>query len=191
MAVDTETLDALAATPVREVIPAEAFMPIITSTPFIPSRSMLNLRDVGAVPGSAVPAGRAYRCGTLEYAAKDPEALAWLAANVRKVFDLRKAGSERDGSLDPVLPGVENVWLPGAGSYPTPNIDDFAKEDGVPAWRTQYLNVALIYRPMFKAVLDHIRDRPREPFLFHCTGNVLLLSPARMYRNVSLSRVCD
>lgn len=172
MAADAATLDALAATPVREVIAPETFMPIITSSPFIPSRSMLNLRDVGAVPGSSVPAGRFYRCGTLEYASKDPEALAWLAANVRKVFDLRKSGSERDGSLDPVLPGVENVWLPGAGSYPTPNLEDFAKDGGVPAWKTQYLNVALIYRPMLKAVVEHIRDRPREPILFHCTGEL-------------------
>jgi hypothetical protein len=170
MATDATKLDTLAATPVREVIPPETFLPIITTSPFVASRSMLNLRDVGAVPGSAVPAGRIYRCGTLEYASKDPEALAWLAANVRKVFDLRREGSERQGSLDPVLPGVENVWLPGSGSYPTPNIVDFAKDGAVSAWKSQYLNVALIYAPTFKAVLEHIRDRPREPFLFHCTG---------------------
>lgn len=163
-------LDALAATDVRTVIPPEQFLPVLTSAPFIPSRSMLNLRDAGAVPGSAIPAGRVYRCGTLEYAAKDPEALAWLAGNVRHIYDLRKEGAERDGSLDPSVPGVDNVWLPARGEYPTPSLADFAANEGIDAWKAQYLNVALAYSPTFKVVLEHVRDKPREPMLFHCSG---------------------
>lgn len=170
MPLDTAAIDALAATDVRTVITPEQFMPVLTAAPFIPSRSLLNLRDSGTVPGSAIPPGRVYRCGTLEYAAKDPEALAWLAGHVRHVYDLRREGAERDGSLDPAIPGVENVWLPSHGSYPTPTLDDFATNEGIGAWKIQYLSVALAYSPTFKAVLEHVRDKPREPMLFHCSG---------------------
>lgn len=172
MPLDTAAVDALAATDVRTVIPPEQFLPVLTSAPFIASRSLLNLRDAGAVPGSAIPAGRAYRCGTLEYAARDPEALAWLAAHVRHVYDLRREGAERDGAPDPTIPGVENVWRPARGEYATPTLADFAAAEGVAAWRKQYLNVALAYAPTFAAVLEHVRDRPREPMLFHCSGKL-------------------
>lgn len=172
MTLSTTELDALVSIEARQTIPAESFIPVLSNPPFVPSRSLFNIRDIGAVPGSAVPAGRMYRCGALDYASKDPEAQAWLAANVRRIFDLRKSGPERDLAPDPVIPGVENVWLPGDGTYPTPDLADFAKNGGRDAWKVQYLNVARIYQPMFRAVLHHIRDRPTEPFLFHCTGKV-------------------
>ncbi|KAF7546935.1 hypothetical protein G7046_g9160 [Stylonectria norvegica] len=38
------------------------------------------------------------------------------------------------------------------------------------AWRRQYLIVANVYKPTIRAVLEHVRDRPTEPFLFHCTA---------------------
>jgi hypothetical protein len=30
--------------------------------------------------------------------------------------------------------------------------------------------VIAAYKPSIRAVLEHVRDRPNEPFLFHCTG---------------------
>lgn len=164
-------LDALLRTDVRNAIPADALLPILSAPPFIPTRSLINARDVGAVPGSAVPAGRAYRCGALDLAAQDPAALQWLGANVRRIFDLRQP-VERARAPDPEIPGVENVWFDGDGAYPTPSLKEFAKGNGSEAWRGQYLNVALTYRPTYRAVLEHIRDRPTEPFLFHCTGKM-------------------
>lgn len=169
MPVDIENLDALAAIDFRKTIPAEQLMPVITSAPFIPSRSLLNLRDAGAVPGSAIPKGRFFRSGTLEYAVHDPEALAWLAGHVRHIYDLRKEGSER-AAEDPTVEGVENVWLPSRGTYPTPPLADFAHNEGIDAWKEQYMNVAVAYSPTFKVVLEQIRDKPREPMLFHCSG---------------------
>ncbi|UNI20673.1 hypothetical protein JDV02_006741 [Purpureocillium takamizusanense] len=168
----TAELDALAATDVREPIPAAALAPALTSPPFIPTRSLINLRDVGAVPGSAVPAGRFYRSGAMDAAAADPDALAWLAANVRRVFDMRLA-RERARAPDPAVPGVDNVWYDdsdGGGGYPDPVLADFAVDGGRPAWRAQYLAVAHNYRPVIRAVLEHVRDRPEEPVLFHCTA---------------------
>ena len=161
---------ALATTDVRAALSPESLLPVLSSSPFIPTRSLINVRDAGAVPGSARPAGRVYRCGALDIAAKDPDAVAWLSANVTKVFDLRKA-PERARAPDPVIPGVHNVWFETVGDYPTPDLAKFAVDDGKPAWATQLLTVALMYKPTIRAILEHVRDNPKEPFLFHCTGS--------------------
>ncbi|POR33639.1 Tyrosine-protein phosphatase [Tolypocladium paradoxum] len=169
MPLSTAELDALAATDVRKALAPDVLLAALASPPFIPTRSLINLRDAGAVPGSALPARRFYRSGALDGAATDPEALAWMAAHVRRVFDLRLA-SERERAPDPVVPGVENVWLHGQEGYPTPDLGDFAVDGGRAAWRRQYVSVARCYRPVIRALLELVRDRPTEPLLFHCTA---------------------
>lgn len=169
MAPSRSELEALAATDVRNRIPGEALLPALASSPFIPSRSLVNLRDAGAVPGSALPTGLVFRCGTLEYAARDPDATAWLGGHVGRIFDLRKAGERADGP-DPVIAGVENIWFAPEGEYEAPRLEDFAGGEGEQAWRRQYMAIARLYRPTVRAILEHVRDRPSEPFLFHCTG---------------------
>lgn len=176
MTLSTAELDAIAATDVRERLAPEVLFPALTSPPFIPTKSLFNLRDVGAVPGSALTETRFYRSGFLEVASKDPEAMAWLASHVRRVFDLRLA-DERERSPDPVIPGVENVWLDAEEGYNLPPLEEFAVEGGAPAWKKEYMNCALAYRPTIKALLEHIRDRPTEPILFHCTGKQPLPDP--------------
>lgn len=163
-------INALAATAARNAIAPDQYLPIVTAPPFIPSRALFNIRDIGQVSGSGVPAGLAYRCGALDHVAKDPDAVAWMTSHVKKVFDLRKAGAERETAPDPELEGVENIWLPPSGVYPTPKLEDFVVNNGIDAWKVQYMVVARMYAPTFKAVLDHIRDQPTVPFLFHCTG---------------------
>lgn len=170
MALSAAELDALAATDVREPIAADVLVPALSSPPFIPSRSLLNFRDVGAVHGSALPRGRFYRSGVLAAAADDAEALGWIAGNVRQIFDLLRA-AERESAPDPDVPGVENVWLDGHEAYPKPDLGDFAVDGGKAAWRKQYMNVVLVYRPVMCALLQHMRDRPTEPILFHCIGS--------------------
>ncbi|CAM1500890.1 Fc.00g100520.m01.CDS01 [Cosmosporella sp. VM-42] len=169
MATSRSDLESLSATDVRDPIPMETLGPILTSTPFIPTRSLINIRDVGAVPGSALPTGRIFRCGTLEMAAKDPDAQAWLAANIKRVFDLRKE-VERVHSPSPDIPGVLNIWFDQEGTYPAPKLEDFANGEGDSAWKVQYMAVANVYKPTIRAVLEQVRDRPTEPFLFHCTA---------------------
>ena len=160
---------ALASSDIRDAIPQETLLPILSATPFITSRSLINIRDVGAVPGSALPPGLIYRCGALDLAAKDPEAVQWLSGHVKKVFDLRK-GPERAVAPDPEIPGVENVWFETEGQYPTPDLAKFAA-DSKAAWATQLANAAEMYKPTIRAVLEHVRDSPKVPFLFHCTGS--------------------
>jgi hypothetical protein len=88
---------------------------------------------------------------------------------VRRIFDLRIA-AERESAPDPVIPGVENVWLPVEEGYPMPPLDEFAVDGGDAAWKKEYMNCALAYRPVIRKILEHVRDTPTEPVLFHCTG---------------------
>ncbi|KAF4984621.1 hypothetical protein FZEAL_233 [Fusarium zealandicum] len=105
----------------------------------------------------------------LDAAAADPDALAWLAANVKTVFDLRSE-HERAAYPSPDVPGVEFVYFEREATYPSPDPADFAVDDGSTAWRGQLLAVAAAYKPTIRAVLQHVRDKPQEPFLFHCTA---------------------
>ncbi|KAH6899967.1 protein-tyrosine phosphatase-like protein [Thelonectria olida] len=162
-------LEALNAIDISYPIPEPDLSAALSSPPFIPSRSLINIRDLGAVPGSALPARRFFRCGNLSNVAADPDAVAWLSANVKRIFDLRKP-DERAKSPSPDIPGVENVWFDQQGAYPNPSLDEFAVGDGRGEWGKQYLIVLDMYAPTIRAVLEHVRDRPSEPFLFHCTA---------------------
>ncbi|KAH7148739.1 protein-tyrosine phosphatase-like protein [Dactylonectria macrodidyma] len=169
MALSISELEALSYLHVRDPIPADMLQRAITSPPFIPSQSLINIRDLGAVPGSRLAKGRFYRSGTLDEVSQDPEAIAWLATHVKRIFDLRR-GPERGRNPSPVIPGVENVWHDLAGRYSTPPLEEFAVGEGDAAWRHQYLAVTSVYKPTIRAVLENVRDRPTEPFLFHCTA---------------------
>ncbi|KAK7424386.1 hypothetical protein QQZ08_008644 [Neonectria magnoliae] len=169
MPLSRSELEALASTHVSKPIPPDVLRRALASPPFIPTRSLLNIRDLGAVPGSALPRARFYRSGALDHAAADPEAVAWLAAHVRRVFDLRKP-HEREADPSPDVPGVETVWFDLIGPHPPPPLDEFVAGGGSDAWRRQYLLVLRVYKPILRAVLEHVRDRPGEPFLFHCTA---------------------
>lgn len=171
MAVSRDQLEALSKTDVAEPIPQETLLPVLTSPPFIPTQSMINLRDPGLVPGSNLPRSRFYRSGILAAAADDPAALAWLGGHVKRIFDLRKA-SERASHPDPRVEGVENVWFETQGEYPDPEVGEFVEEDGKKAWKKQLMVITDNYRPVFRAVLEHVRDRPADPVLFHCTGMI-------------------
>ncbi|RSM10436.1 hypothetical protein CEP52_003597 [Fusarium oligoseptatum] len=110
MTLSRADLEDLAATHVRDAIPPEPLAAALSFPPFIPTQSLVNIRDLGAVPGSAIRPGRIFRSGMLDAAAADPEALAWLAANVGTVFDLRSE-RERAGYPSPEVPGVKNLFL--------------------------------------------------------------------------------
>ncbi|KAF9882337.1 hypothetical protein CkaCkLH20_00373 [Colletotrichum karsti] len=169
MALTRDRLEHLAETDVRNHIPPEVLLPALSSPPFIPSTSFINIRDLGAVPGSAIRPGLIYRCGTLEVAAKDPQALSWLSTSVKRIFDIRSP-QEREKAPDPDVDGVENTWFNSTSVDLPPVLDEFVQGGGEAGLRKEYLKVLQIYRPSFRAVLEHLRDRPGEPFLFHCTA---------------------
>jgi hypothetical protein len=158
----------LSATDMRLAIPVEELAAALASLPFIANGRLLNLRDMGSVPGSSVRPGRIFRSGWLR---QDNDTADWLGSHVKVVFDLR-GGSEAAARPDPVAPGVENVWAehaaPGA-DLPIVTAAHFGG-DGTAGWGTQYLIYTRTLAPVFRAVLQHVRDQPRDPFLFHCTA---------------------
>lgn len=164
-----EELNALVATDVRIAVAPESVASILANPPFIPTRSLINIRDAGAVQGSALRKGHIFRSGLLQGAAQDPEALAWLGSHVTRIFDLRRA-EEVAKAPDPDVAGVENVWFAPEGQYPTPKLEGFADGDGSAGWKEQLLSIAITHSPIIRAVLEHVHDRPTEGFLFHCTG---------------------
>lgn len=154
----------LADTPIRDPISPEDLAAVLGSAPFISTPGAFNLRDMGLVPGSALRSGLVYRSAKL-----GPVQSEWIANKVGVVFDLRRP-AERDKSPDPTVDGVPNVWNPPQAPYDAPNLAEFAIGDGSEAWGAQYLRVLKGYAVTFRQVLEHVRDRPGVPFLFHCTG---------------------
>ncbi|KAG8677040.1 hypothetical protein FPOAC2_03159 [Fusarium poae] len=169
MSLSRAELVALSATDARYHIPLEPLKAALSSKPFIPTRSLLNIRDLGAVPGSSIHPGRIFRSGMLDSATGDPEAISWLASNIKTVFDLRSK-EERAAYPSPTVPGVKFVFFEHVTAYPQPIPADFTVDDGSAAWREQLMAVAAAYKPTIRAILQHVRDKPEEPFLFHCTA---------------------
>ncbi|KAI5861184.1 protein-tyrosine phosphatase-like protein [Durotheca rogersii] len=171
---DAASLLALAQTDVWEEIPASAYGPALQAAPFVQVEGAFNARDVGLVPGSPVRAGFAFRSGALAGVGAAGAATLARGLGVRRVFDLRSAG-ERARAPDPAAHlagahGVDLVWLPSARPDTTPDLARFAAGAGEAAYREMYLEVVDVYRASWRAVLEHVRDRPAEPFLVHCTA---------------------
>lgn len=171
-------LEALAATDMSSTIPSAELAAALVSSPFIPA-GLLNLRDLGAVPNSAVRPGLIYRSAMLQ---DNAATRVWLASHVRTVFDLRGEAEVRHAP-DPDVEGVASVWFPPERKPDRIDLTRFIDGDGSKEWARQYLAVMELYRPGIRAVLEHVRDRPGLPILFHCTGtfhgNIQLIPAGR------------
>ncbi|GKT90584.1 hypothetical protein Ct61P_08434 [Colletotrichum tofieldiae] len=144
MPMTREQLERLAETDVRDPISADVLLSVLASSPFIPSASLVNIRDLGSL----------YRCGTLEAAAKDPDALEWLATNVKHIFDIRSP-KERERHPDPEVTGVTNTWFNSTAFDGQPVLEEFVEADGAPGLRKEYLKILDIYQPTFRVILEH------------------------------------
>ncbi|GMK57452.1 hypothetical protein CspeluHIS016_0402860 [Cutaneotrichosporon spelunceum] len=158
-------LEALTATNIEDTIPEAELAAALASRPFIQA-GLLNLRDLGAVPGSAVRPGLIYRSAKLQ---DDASTHAWIGEQVKTVFDLRGEAEVRH-SPDPAVDGVANIWFAPERKPDHIDLTRFIDGDGSAEWARQYLAVLELYRPGIRAVLEHIRDRPGQSLLFHCTA---------------------
>ncbi|KAK2000174.1 hypothetical protein LX36DRAFT_442580 [Colletotrichum falcatum] len=169
MAMTREQLERLTETDVRDPIPADVLLSALASPPFVPSTLLVNLRDLGSVPGSTIRPGFIYRCGTLEAAARDSTALEWLAAKVTRIFDIRSS-RERERHVDPEVEGVTNTWFDSTVFDDQRVLEEFVEAGGALGVRKEYLKILDIYQPTIRIILEHVRDKPGEHFLFHCTA---------------------
>ncbi|KAI6090511.1 protein-tyrosine phosphatase-like protein [Hypoxylon rubiginosum] len=166
---DEAALLQLAETEVAQEIPREQYLPVLTNPPFVFVDGTFNTRDLGLVPGSPLRAGFAFRSGALFQLTDNGKAVLEGKLGVRRVFDLRSP-EERGAAPDPPLDGVENTWIQSARPDSTPDLDHFVAGEGEDGYREMYLEVIDVYRDSWKAILEHVRDRPDDPFLVHCTA---------------------
>ena len=185
-----EPLDllALAKTDVSHPLAPPLLRAALSSPPFVALPGSFNTRDLGLLPGSPLPPGLAYRSGGFFFlggggggggpdAPKEEAENANAAAaaalvdrlRVRKVFDLRSA-AERERAPDPAVAGVEGVWVRPEEKDAEVDLAAFVEGEGEKGYAAMYLDVLRVYQGGFRKVLEHVRDRRGEPFLFHCTG---------------------
>lgn len=166
---DFEALSQLAGRDIATPIVGDELRAALASPPFVDG-GLLNLRDLGLVPNCPIPTGKFFRCGQI---VESEEANKWIRDHVKVIVDFRKAG-ERRRSPDPQIEGVENIWFdPEQDGWKAQKllIEDFEKENGSAiGWAEQYLLVLRHYWRTFRAALEHIRDRPEDHMLFHCSA---------------------
>ncbi|KAJ9141679.1 Tyrosine-protein phosphatase [Pleurostoma richardsiae] len=164
------SLRALAEADVRNPLPQSDLLAALTSPPFLAVPGTFNTRDPALVPGaSRLRPGLALRSGSLERLAPEGGAVLAGQLGVRRVFDLRTP-AERARGPDPAVEGVENVWAPTEEGDATVRLERFVEGQGEEGYRDMYLDVLKMYTEAFRGVLEHVRDREGEPFLFHCTA---------------------
>ncbi|KAL2020950.1 hypothetical protein VTK56DRAFT_7837 [Thermocarpiscus australiensis] len=185
---DTDTahhLLALAQTDVSRRLPPPALHAALRNPPFVPLPGSFNTRDLGLVPASPLRPGLAYRSGGFFLAPEDLAAAAAAAREaitarlgVRTVFDLRSVG-EHERQPDTVVfgdgdgdgdGGVEVVWVRPGEQDALVRLADFVEGEGEKGYVGMYLDVLRVYAGSIRRVLEHVRDRRGEPFLFHCTA---------------------
>lgn len=165
-----ESLLKLAQTDVTQEIPADEYMPILTNPPFVWVEGTFNTRDLGIIPDSPLRANYAFRSGGLARLTEQGKD-AVRALGIKRIFDLRSP-EERDRAPNPGIAGVENTWIQSSRPGAKVDLAKFISGVGEAGYEQMYLHVIDIYQPSFKAILEHVRDRPQEPFLFHCTGKL-------------------
>jgi len=174
-------LQALAHTDLTEPIPQEQLLPALTSPPFVYIPGTFNSRDLGAVcqlssaSGSGPAAGGlrpgfAFRSGALNGLTADGKAVVAQKLGVRRVFDVRSQTEHAQGPDPDMGDSVALVWAETDEVDAVVGVDEFVEGDGEKGYEAMYLDVLKVYRPSIRAVLEHVRDRPGEAFLFHCTG---------------------
>ncbi|KAK1771166.1 protein-tyrosine phosphatase-like protein [Phialemonium atrogriseum] len=166
-------LRAIAEIDVTQPLPADQLKSTLVNPPFIYVPGTFNTRDLGLVPSSSGTSnfrkGYAYRSGALVGLAADGQALLAGKLGVKKIFDLRSVREHAQGP-DPVIDGIQNVWRETTEKDAVVELADFIEGHGEKGYVKIYLDVLKIYQPSFKDVLEHVRDNPQEPFLFHCTA---------------------
>ncbi|OAA62557.1 hypothetical protein SPI_04097 [Niveomyces insectorum RCEF 264] len=185
-------LRALSETDVTVRLTPEQFLPVLTQPPFVTIEGTFNVRDLGRIPGGSAATGAAegqhtvdarpsplrpgfaFRGGMLTFLTPAGKATIVDDLGVRAVFDLRSR-SEHSRAPDPPLGdgdrAVNLVWSAETAER-DPNVDlaPFVEGYGEAGFVATYLEVLQAYGPTIQAVLAHVRDRPTQPFLFHCTA---------------------
>lgn len=155
-------------TDIREPIPDAIVSKIISQTPFVNVPGVSNIRDLSN--DNNLRRGFVYRSGNVADILDAGKAVLVDELKITTIFDLRNQG-ERERAPSPEIEGIETRWMPYGARPATLNLKDFAGEDqGVPGFLKMYMGILEAASPAFTEIFKHIKDRPNDPFIFHCSG---------------------
>lgn len=172
-------------TDIRNPIPEPIVSKIMSLPPFITVAGVTNFRDLSH--NDKVRKGFVYRSGNLADITPDGKAVLANDLGIKTVFDLRNHG-EREKVPSPEIEGIETIWTPYGTRPASLSLRNFAGEDmGAAGFVTMYTGIVEASAPAFTRVFSHIRDRPNDPFIFHCSGKSRVL--VRAGRIISFAAV--
>ncbi|OCL14496.1 hypothetical protein AOQ84DRAFT_435640 [Glonium stellatum] len=162
------SLSELVDTDIRTLIPAPIVEQVLCKEPFTAVPGVLNIRDLGIYASPFISQGIVYRCGALSSLTDEGKIILAKDLGIRLIMDLRsKTETSRDP--EPNIEGVKSLWLPCIQQPLAVDLNDFVGDDGKKGYLKMYDDVLNIYKPSFKAVLEHLRDEG-GPVLFHCSA---------------------
>ncbi|KAF2420563.1 hypothetical protein EJ08DRAFT_24944 [Tothia fuscella] len=163
------TLPQIASTSIFHAIPDNVLADALTTPPFVPIPGALNLRDLGLLTPSTVKPGLIYRSGALHTLPPSSTPFLKSQLHLRKIYDFRSE-NERAKGPDPEVEGVKNICLNYTEKPSRAVPGDFKLNGGVDAYVKMYDDVLRVHAQSYKTVLMHLRDRPGEAVLFHCSA---------------------
>ncbi|KAJ5125706.1 hypothetical protein N7448_005024 [Penicillium atrosanguineum] len=155
-------------TDIRTPIPDAIVSKIISQPPFVNVPGVSNIRDLSL--DNNLRQGFVYRSGNVADILDAGKAVLVDELKVTTIFDLRNQG-ERERVPSPEIEGIETVWLPYGARPASLNLKDFAGEDqGDTGFVKMYTGILEAASPAFTEIFKHIRDKPNDPFLVHCSA---------------------
>ncbi|PGH12305.1 hypothetical protein AJ79_04371 [Helicocarpus griseus UAMH5409] len=154
-------------------------MSTLPSPPFHVAEGIANLRDLGGYaisPTTSVRRNFLFRSASLSKTT--PEGATFLSSKlgVTTIYDFRSViESERSPSLD--IPGTVRRHVPvfrdqdASPESLALRYKDYASSEGPQGFMRAYTEILRAgAKGAFRTVFEHIRDKPEEPLLFHCSA---------------------
>ncbi|KAJ6515529.1 protein-tyrosine phosphatase-like protein [Mycena sanguinolenta] len=154
----------------------------LSRLPFVTVHGVINVRDLGGLPSHLYPdlvtkPGYLYRSAELSGITEEGK-VQFRELGISQVFDLRS--DTEIAKYNTPVPHIDGVQI---SHVPVFKKEDYSPEmmakryqlyasgktEVVPLWY-RYSQILEHGGPAFGTILRHVRDRPNEPCLFHCTA---------------------
>ncbi|KAJ5662132.1 uncharacterized protein N7477_009748 [Penicillium maclennaniae] len=166
--IQSENVQDVLNTDIRTPIPDAIVSKIISRPPFVNVPGVSNIRDL-SYENNLRP-GYVYRSGNMADILDAGKTLLVDELKITTIFDLRNQG-ERERAPSPEIEGIKTIWMPYGARPASLNLKDFAGEDqGDNGFVKMYTGILEAASPAFTEIFKHIRDKPNDPFIFHCSA---------------------
>ncbi|KAJ6127015.1 hypothetical protein N7523_002627 [Penicillium sp. IBT 18751x] len=166
--IQSENVQDVLNTDIRTPIPDAIVSKIISRPPFVNVPGVSNIRDLSHE--NNLRPGYIYRSGNMADILDAGKTLLVDELKITTIFDLRNQG-ERERAPSPEIEGIKTIWMPYGARPASLNLKDFAGEDqGDTGFVKMYTGILEAASPAFTEIFKHIRDKPNDPFIFHCSA---------------------